>query len=206
MNLSAELALQRLKAGNARYVQGVSIAVPSSFPERRRRLASEGQRPFASVLACVDSRGPVELIFDQGLGDLFVARVAGNIIAPSVVGSIEFAALAFGTQLCVVMGHTRCGAIRATVDQELGTLHFPHSDNLEVILKRIRPIVQNLKNGEDASNVESFAEIVAKENVKNAQEQIYSLSPVLAQKRDEGKFRIVGAMYDINSGVVEFLS
>lgn len=205
MNLSAELALQRLKAGNARYVQGVSIAVPSSFPERRRRLANEGQRPFASVLACVDSRGPVELIFDQGLGDLFVARVAGNIIAPSVVGSVEFAALAFGTELCVVMGHTRCGAIRASVDQELGTLHFPHSDNLEVILKRIRPIVQNLKGRPDASDADSFAELVAGENVRNAQDQIYSLSPVLARKRDEGKFRIVGAMYDINSGVVEFL-
>ncbi len=204
-NLSAELALQRLKAGNARYVKGVTIAVSSSFPERRKRLANEGQRPFACILACTDSRGPVELVFDQGLGDLFVARVGGNIVAPSIVGSMELAALSFGTELCVVMGHSLCGAILASLDQEMGVQSpLPHSENLEMILKRIRPIVQNLKPVGQKQERLAFAETVAKENARGAAAQVYALSPILSKLRDEGRFRIVAAHYDLNTGIVEF--
>src|SRR5215468_1850805 len=137
---SAGEALQRLAEGNRRFreTDGSGSARPWS-----RKLATEAQRPFAIVLGCSDSRTPVEILFDQGFGDLFVVRVAGNIVAPSVVGSIEFAAAQFGTRLVVVMGHTGCGAVTATV-KALQTGLGPESKNIRAITDRIAPNVQHL--------------------------------------------------------------
>src|SRR5439155_26114125 len=135
-----EQALQRLVDGNRRFqaARGTSPARPWS-----RELATEAQRPFAIILGCSDSRTPVEILFDEGFGDLFVVRIAGNIVAPSVVGSIEFAASQFGTRLVVVMGHTRCGAVAATV-QAIQTGMGPESKNVRSITDRIAPHVEGL--------------------------------------------------------------
>src|SRR3954467_13643811 len=134
--IPAREALQRLREGNLRYVDENRSSESVISPRRRAEL-SDGQEPFATILGCSDSRVPVEIIFDQGLGDLFVIRVAGNIVAPSQVGSVEFAADRFGTRLVVVLGHTRCGAIDATIDalQKRGA----QSPNLGSIVNRIRP-------------------------------------------------------------------
>src|SRR6478752_8568323 len=139
-NLSAREAMARLVMGNQRYMQNVR-SVDSMLSHSRRDLQS--QRPFAIILGCSDSRAPAEVVFDQGLGDLFVIRVAGNIVAPSQIGSVEFAAERFGTRLVVVMGHSQCGAIGATLE----VLQQPpkkQSSNLHSIVDRIRPSVEGL--------------------------------------------------------------
>src|SRR5262245_61088140 len=139
-SLSPERALQRLVDGNRRFREATG---PSSARGWSRELATEAQRPFAIILGCSDSRTPVEILFDQGFGDLFVVRIAGNIVAPSVVGSIEFAASQFGARLVVVLGHTRCGAIAATV-HAIQTGSGPESRNITAITDRIAPHVQGL--------------------------------------------------------------
>src|SRR5207249_5492994 len=140
--ISALNALRRLRAGNSRFVEHQSCATATLSPARRAALL-EGQRPFAIVLGCSDARVPAELVFDQGLGDLFVIRVAGNIVAPSQVGSVEFAASHFGTRLVVVLGHSQCGAILATLE-ELQQPSERQSRNLRAIVDRIRPSVEAL--------------------------------------------------------------
>src|SRR5215510_3789443 len=142
--LSASQALDRLKAGNARFVAERAHAGRSS-QARRAELVS-GQEPFAIILGCSDSRVPAELVFDQGFGDLFVIRVAGNIVAPSQIGSIEFAASRFGTRLVVVMGHSQCGAVTATLEELMGRTTST-SPNLRDIVDRVRPSVEPLLNG-----------------------------------------------------------
>lgn len=141
MVLSQE-ALERLQAGNQRFVSGVQSLSTLSSRARRSDLVA-GQAPFAIILGCSDSRVPAEIVFDQGLGDLFVIRVAGNIVAPSLVGSVEFAADKFGTRLVVVLGHSHCGAIQATLE-ELERPSVNRSPNLHSIVDRIRPSVQGL--------------------------------------------------------------
>src|SRR5512146_3476068 len=139
--IPASEALERLRAGNRRFVANIGGAAPVDH-DRRAELTA-GQQPFAIILGCSDSRAPVELVFDQGLGDLFVIRVAGNIIAPSLVGSVEFAAERFGTRLVVVLGHSSCGAILATIE----ALQRPaenQSRNLRSIVDRVRPSVEGL--------------------------------------------------------------
>src|SRR5260221_3196407 len=137
MTTAARAALDRLREGNRRFASDMRSAESLSSLTRRAELVS-GQQPFAIVLGCSDSRVPAEIVFDQGLGDLFVIRVAGNIVAPSQIGSVEFAADRFGTRLVVVLGHSMCGAIQATLD-ELGRPSTDQSPNLRAIVDRIRP-------------------------------------------------------------------
>ena len=141
MTISAEEALKRLQEGNARFVAGVRSLEALTSHTRRTELLN-GHSPVAIVLGCSDARVPAELVFDQGLGDLFVIRVAGNIVSPSQVGSVEFAAERFGTQLVVVLGHTQCGAVTATLEQI--RQQTSDSPNLRSIVDRIRPIVETL--------------------------------------------------------------
>src|ERR687888_2828753 len=144
-NVSAAAALEKLREGNRRFVGNVRSAEALLSQIRRAELALN-QQPFAIVLGCSDSRVPAEIVFDQGLGDLFVIRVAGNIVAPSQIGSVEFAADRFGTRLVVVMGHTGCGAVTATLEQLQGRA-TSQSRNLRSIVERVRPSVETLLNG-----------------------------------------------------------
>src|SRR5262247_1400517 len=139
--IPATEALRRLREGNARFVAGQPRADALASPTRRSALVA-GQEPFAVILGCSDSRVPVEIVFDQGVGDLFVIRVAGNIVAPSQIGSVEFVAARFGTRLVVVLGHSRCGAVDATLEELLSPTS--HSSNLDSIIGRIRPSVESL--------------------------------------------------------------
>src|SRR5437870_13249012 len=152
--ISALNALRRLREGNSRFVENQSCATATLSPARRAALL-EGQEPFAIVLGCSDSRVPAELVFDQGLGDLFVIRVAGNIVAPSQVGSVEFAATRFGPRLVVVMGHSQCGAVIATLEELLG-----HTNNrsriLLSIVDRLRPSVEALLSGRREEDAEAL--------------------------------------------------
>ena len=163
---------------------------------------ANGQSPIATVLCCSDSRSPAEYVFDQGLGDLFVIRVAGNIIAPSLVGSVEFASSQFGTRLVVVMGHTRCGAIRATL-QALEAEGAAESKNQQSIVDRIKPhIAEFAKPGGDPD--ERYAAAV-KANVVASTRELRKASPLLTDLVERGHIAIVGAVYDLTTGVVSFL-
>jgi carbonic anhydrase len=191
-----DVALARLVEGNLRFrEERVSHATAWS-----RHLAS-GQRPFAIVLGCSDSRMPVEIVFDQGFGDLFVVRVAGNIVAPSIVGSIEFAVSQFGTRLVVVMGHTRCGAISATMNA-LTTGHGPESKNLRSITDRIAPHIEPFIDGPDPDR--AFQNAV-RANVRASTDHLKHGSKILEDLVLAERLAVVGAMYDLETGAVAFL-
>lgn len=202
--ISADIALKRLQDGNARFVAGESAADTTSSHLQRPDMAA-GQNPFAIVLACSDSRVPTELIFDQGIGDLFVIRVAGNIVAPSQIGSIEFAATQFGTRLVVVLGHSNCGAITATL-QELSKKEALRSPNLRAIVDRIRPAVEPLlqeHSDHDSAHLLNDA-VVA--NVHASVDQLRHGSQIIEDLIDTGQLTIVGAEYSIETGNIEFLT
>src|SRR5689334_23420773 len=152
--IDAAQALERLITGNRRFVEEVQAAQTAATGEHRRRELTESQEPFAIILGCSDSRVPAEIVFDQGLGDLFVIRVAGNIVAPSQIASVEFAAERFGTRLVVVLGHSKCGAILATLD-DLERGSGERSKNLLSIVGRIRPVVEPLLQGALAADRKS---------------------------------------------------
>ena len=196
--LEADLALQRLKEGNELFRSGSSHI---EVDEVDRLELVEKQNPFAIVLGCSDSRIPPELIFAQGLGDLFVIRVAGNIAAPSQIGSIEFAEEKFGTKLIVVLGHSFCGAIKATIE-ELESPSEGSSPNLQAI-------INSIKHGVEASliNGDSFNDKVAKAvraNVQSTIDELTNKSEILKRKVAEEGLKIVGAEYCLETGVVEF--
>src|SRR6187551_2657948 len=151
--LTAVAALSRLQEGNRRFVANQTN--PDSLDHARRRALAAGQEPFAIILGCSDSRVPAELVFDQGFGDLFVIRVAGNVVAPSQIGSVEFAAARFGTRLVVVMGHSQCGAVVATLEEVLGKTGS-QSRNLRSIVERIRPSVETLLSGQGKRDPEAL--------------------------------------------------
>jgi carbonic anhydrase len=197
--ISAQEALQSLREGNGRFVAGASGHGDLSSHERRSELV-EGQKPIAIILGCSDSRAPVELIFDQGLGDLFVIRVAGNIVAPSQVGSIEFAAAEFGVQLVLVLGHSHCGAINATIE-EVKEPGQSNSKNLEFIVNRVRPSVEPYVD--QLSGPELTARAVTA-NVHSSVEQIRHGSKIVEQLISAGKLSIVGAEYSLDTGIVSF--
>ena len=138
---NAQQALQRLREGNHRFSSNLPTLEPLISPAKRAELVA-GQEPFAIILGCSDSRVPAELVFDQGLGDLFVIRVAGNIVAPSQIGSVEFAVSLFGTRLVVVLGHSQCGAILATLD-DMTRSEDSHSRNMRSIVDRVKPAVES---------------------------------------------------------------
>jgi carbonic anhydrase len=197
--ISATDAIERLRDGNRRFVSGESTMEESVRQTRRADLVS-GQNPFAIVLACSDSRAPVEFVFDQGLGDLFVIRVAGNVVAPSQVGSVEYAATELGTRLVVVLGHSNCGAVDAAL-KELRREQAHRSPNLRAIVDRIRPAVEPLlEENEDVSLQDA---VIA--NVIRSVERLHHGSSILEDLVKSGDLLIVGAEYSMESGVVTFL-
>jgi carbonic anhydrase len=198
-SIPPELALRRLVEGNQRFRQGSGGAAAGRGFDAAR--ASSSQRPFAIVLGCSDSRTPVEIVFDQGFGDLFVVRVAGNIVAPSIVGSIEFAASQFGTRLVVVMGHTGCGAIAATLGA-LATGLGPESKNLRAITDRIAPHIQAI--AQRGSGPETLRDATLA-NVRASVDHLQHGSQILEELVLKGRVVVVGAEYDLETGVVQFL-
>jgi carbonic anhydrase len=193
-------ALERLRAGNARFVANEPSREFSDV--ERARLAS-GQEPFAVILGCSDSRVPTEVVFDQGLGDLFVIRVAGNIVAPSQVGSIEFATQKFATRLVVVLGHTHCGAVEATID-ELQQPAEKQSRNIAAIVGRIQPSVMDLLERGDVTDRDDLMRRAVRENVRYSTNALRHGSEIIEELIVKGELLIVGAEYSLDTGVVEF--
>lgn len=197
--ISAQEALERLQQGNHRFVTGELDNTRSRSPARRAKLAA-GQAPFAAILGCSDSRVPQELLFDQGLGDLFVMRVAGNIVTASEIGSIEFTVDAFDTPLVVVLGHTNCGAVTGAAQ--------PADDDmppaLRSIIEQIRPAVEDVRahGGEDEHA--SLINNAVRANVRRSVVQLGRDSELLKERVAQGRLAIVGAKYRLDSGEVEF--
>ncbi|MBC8068155.1 MAG: carbonic anhydrase [Deltaproteobacteria bacterium] len=193
-------ALARLRAGNDRFF-GNLRSVDSMATKAQRDGLVAGQTPFAIVLSCSDSRVPAEIVFDCGLGDLFVVRVAGNVVAPSIVGSVEFAAATFGTELVVVMGHTRCGAVGATIDTLRGG-PAPHSENIRDIVDRIAPSITEIVRSRPAD--EDTVRAAIRANVRASANHLRHGSRVLEQRITEHRLAVVGAEYELETGKVEF--
>ncbi len=195
-------ALERLREGNRRFVSGVR-SLDTLISQTRLNDFVAGQQPFAVVLGCSDSRVPVEIVFDQGMGDLFVVRVAGNIVASSQVGSVEFAAERFGTRLVVVLGHTRCGAVQATLD-ELQRPTAGQSRNLQSIVDRIRPSVAGLLATELRHDPEALSREAVRANVRVSADFLRHGSAILEHLIERDGLLVVGAEYSLESGAVEF--
>jgi len=193
-------ALAALQDGNRRFVAELREA--GNVRSRRRELPA-GQEPFAIILGCSDARVPAEIVFDQDLGDLFVIRVAGNIVAPSQVGSVEFAAATFGTRLVVVLGHSNCGAIHATLDQ-LARPSKDQSPNLRSIVNRIRPAVEGLIERGPALAREALVQQAVRANIRMSADHLRHGSEVLEQAIERDGLLVVGAEYSLESGVVDF--
>jgi len=196
-------ALARLREGNQRFVADQGTAASVSTHARREALVA-GQEPFAIVLGCSDSRVPAELVFDQGFGDLFVIRVAGNIVAPSQIGSVEFAAARFGTPLVVVLGHTQCGAITATLEELLGKAVTP-TRSLRSIVNRVRPSVETLLSMAGTGDLDALKDNAMRANVRASVDHLRHGSELLETLIADRGLMIVGATYSIETGVVEFL-
>jgi len=201
--ISARDALQRLQEGNRRYVSGAS-STDALTNHLRRSALTDGQEPFAIILGCSDSRVPAEMVFDQGLGDLFVIRIAGNIVAPSQIGSVEFAASRFGTPLVVVLGHTQCGAVHATLEELMSPSPTPQSLNLRSIVDRVRPSVQPLLSTELRHDHEALVEHAIRANVRASANQLRHGSALIEDLVQRGELLIVGAEYSLETGVVDF--
>jgi carbonic anhydrase len=200
--LPAPEALDRLREGNRRFVAEVRNHDPLSLRERRNELAA-GQEPFAIILGCSDSRVPAEIVFDQGLGDLFVIRVAGNIVAASQVGSVEFAAARFSTRLVVVLGHSQCGAILATLE-ELQQPTASQSKNLQFIVDQVRPSVEGLLATEARHVPEALVKQAVRANIRASADHLRHGSEVLEQLIKKEGLLVVGAEYSLETGVVDF--
>src|SRR3954447_22429002 len=200
--VSAHEALQRLREGNLRFAANPRGSDGLLSHSQRAALAA-GQRPFAIILGCSDSRVPAEIVFDQGLGDLFVIRVAGNIVAPSQVGSVEFAAARYETRLVVVLGHSQCGAILATLE-ELQQPTENQSRNLRAIVDRVRPSVETLLATSLKHDREVLIQQAVRANIRASVNHLRHGSEVLEQLIQEGGLRVVGAEYSLETGLVEF--
>ena len=200
MTLTAHDALVRLRDGNTRFVSGVR-GLEALLTQTRRADLATAQHPFAIVLGCSDSRVPAELIFDQGLGDLFVIRVAGNIVAPSQVGSVEFAVERFGIRLVVVLGHTSCGAVTATLEQLRAGAH--PSPNMRSIVDRIRPTVETLLAAGVDLDDENIVRQAVRANVRASADHLRHGSAMLEALQRDG-LRVVGAEYSLSTGEVDF--
>ena len=198
----AEEALQRLREGNRRFVSGAGGS--DALTSRTRRLeVAPGQEPFAVILGCSDSRVPAELVFDQGLGDLFVIRIAGNIVAPSQVGSVEFAVARFGIPLVVVLGHTQCGVVLATLE-ELTRASTSESRNVRSIVDRVRPSVEPLLTTALRHDPDALVREAVRANVRASANQLRHGSDVVENLIERKGLRVVGAEYCLDTGVVEF--
>ncbi|RZI44445.1 carbonic anhydrase [Herbaspirillum sp. HC18] len=199
---AAQEALERLKEGNRRFVSGTANGHTLLSPARRSELVA-GQNPFAIILGCSDSRVPAELVFDQGLGDLFVIRIAGNIVAPSQIGSVEFAAERFGTPLVVVLGHSRCGAVSATLEEVVRPMQN-QSRHLHSIVERVRPSVEPLLATELRNDPDALLHHAVRANVRASASHLRHGSEILEQRIRNGQLLVVGAEYSLETGDVEF--
>jgi len=200
--IAAAEALARLRDGNNRFVSGQTPT--QTLSNNVRRILAADQAPFAIVLGCSDARVPAELVFDQSFGDLFVIRVAGNIVAPSQVGSVEFAASRFGTKLVVVMGHQHCGAIAATLEELLDGA-TTQSRNLKSIVDRIRPSVATLLAGHPGLDRKTLAREAVRANVPASVDHLSHGSQLLERLVQKEGLVIVGAEYSLDTGIVTFL-
>jgi carbonic anhydrase len=198
----AQEALALLRNGNRRYV--ADVRSHDTLPSRARRIElAAGQEPFATILGCSDSRVPVEIVFDQGLGDLFVIRVAGNIVAPSQIGSVEFAAEQFGTRLVVVLGHSRCGAIEATLEQ-LQRPKENQSRNLRSIVDLVRPSVEGLLATDLRHDLNALIHQAVRANIKASVDHLRHGSEIIEHLIQEDGLLVVGAEYSLETGMVDF--
>ena len=205
MNASknADTILNELKEGNTRFLAGESLQSSLSSLKKLKNFAQTGQFPKAIVLCCSDSRAPVEMIFDQDIGDLFVIRVAGNIVAPSLVGSVEFAASTYNTRLVLVMGHTQCGAVKATLDH-IEDSKAISSENIHDIVSRIRPHIFPISQLHDVTQEEKLTQAV-EANVRASVSQLSHSSRLIEGLAEEGKIKIIGAVLELLTGEVNFL-
>lgn len=195
---TADAALFELVAGNVRYVEGMARCTLRDA-QRRKQTAEEGQHPSAMILSCADSRVPLEIIFDRGIGEIFVARVAGNVASTDELGTLEYGAEHLGIPLLVVLGHTKCGAVTAVFNGE------PAENNLARLLQSVVPAVNAAKQKAAAERRTPTVDDAIRRNVQQALLDIRSGSPVLKRLEEEGKLKILGALYDIESGRVEWL-
>ncbi len=195
-------ALTRLIDGNERFVKG-ELRIPDFANEALREQLVDGQEPFAIILGCSDSRAPAELIFDQGLGRLFVVRVAGNVVGPTQVGSIEFAVANFKTPLVVVLGHSCCGAVKTTY-QLLANGESAPSRDLQSIVNQIKPAVEPFLNTDLNSDPDQLIELATRTNVSMTANQLRKSSSILEDKIASGELKIVGAQYSLETGKVDF--
>ena len=192
--LTPQLALEILQEGNERFMNNLKA---NRNLLQQVNETSEGQFPFAVILSCIDSRAPVELIFDQGLGDVFSVRIAGNVINDDILGSMEFACKVAGSKLVVVLGHSSCGAVKgACASVELG--------NLTGLLHKINPAIEAVKQSEPTLADTEFVQKVAEKNVQLSMENLIGKSPVLKELIDSGEIGLVGGMYSVETGEVEF--
>ena len=205
--IPARAALAALREGNRRFVGKLGLQSESGLEggaeHAQRRKLPAGQEPFAIVLGCSDARVPAEIVFDQGLGDLFVIRVAGNIVAPSQIGSVEFAAAAFGTRLVVVLGHSNCGAIHATLEQ-LARPSREQSRNLRSIVDRIRPAVEGLLERDAPRDQRTLEQQAVRANIRMSANHLRHGSELLEQLIQSDGLLVVGAEYSLETGVVDF--
>lgn len=211
VNPNAQQALELLKEGNQRFTQGLRSVETIMRSRDLAELAEKGQSPFVILLSCADSRVPAEILFDRGAGDIFVCRVAGNIVTPAILGSIEFAAQQFGTPLCVVMGHTRCGAIKATLQNALsppaaGSKVSPH---IEAIVREITPaarlVLERHTQASDPTTLARCTDEAAYLNVEHTIQAMQERSEVIRDLAAAGKLLITGAVCDIANGRVDFM-
>jgi carbonic anhydrase len=200
--INAKEALERLIEGNKRFASDSHEPTMLTSQEKRSELV-HGQAPFAVILGCSDSRVPLELVFDQGLGDLFVIRVAGNIVAPSQVGSIEYAVKECGSRLVVVLGHTNCGAVGATI-QELKQPSENRSPNLAFIVEKIQPTVKTLMEIEPPQTDENVLRHSIRANVRASVAHLRSGSMIIENMVRSGELAVVGAEYSLETGMVDF--
>ena len=200
--ISAQDALKGLREGNARFLSGSSHqGSPANHPHQFKSI--ERQKPSAIILGCSDSRVPPEVVFDQGIGDLFVIRVAGNIVTPTQTGSIEFAVEKFGSRLVVVLGHTMCEAIRATLD----ALEIPaqsRPENLYSIIDSISPCLEPLLKASPKASEDTLLREAMRQNIRHSVQQLRQQSSILQKQIDENGLEIIGAEYCVSTGAVDF--
>ena len=199
--LGAREALERLREGNRRFAANESQH--SIGNEARRHELVDKQEPFAVILGCSDSRAPAEIVFDQGIGDLFVVRVAGNVVQPSLVGSVEFACSKFGTRLVVVLGHSHCGAVQATLET-MRSPQEPVSENIGAIAELIRPSVEAVLASDREADADDIVEKAVRANVRASTERLREASEIIAGLERDSGLAIVGAEYSLETGLVDF--
>ena len=202
--IAPEDALLRLQEGNARFVSGDIASGPQHYRVSREQIVAD-QHPYAIVIGCSDSRVPVEIVFDQGLGDLFVIRIAGNVISKTQLGSIEFAAQNFGARLVVVLGHTGCGAVTAAYAAVEGG-EEQESENFRVLLDQIRPAVKRAIERDGSCAFPALIDRVGRENVRLAVDEIRNSSGIIRRLVDDEGLLVVGAEYSLATGAVAFFN